>query len=439
MAFTPSTFEVEASETKVAPSVQASRDADAVTILKSELAKELGKTPKDAADKARTDANIAALKRELAAKGQKEFAAPKVKSAPTQPAAFVPKTFEPASFTAEPTLTPEPTNVPEMRQSPPPEPGMADKALAALQGAAKGATAGLIVYPQAVALAATRAATGAESPTWQEGLKTALADVRAGQQELSDQMPVSYGAGQVAGAVGLGALTGGTSLPVMVGTGAVTGAVSGYTQNDSLKDAAVGGTLGALGGAVGKGVTAGYDQVVKSVAAKHIADIIARAQEGGTGAAGRIVQQTNKLAKLQELSGKELQNFIEKNMDKASANMVKSAANRAWESLKGAAYGAGIGGGAALATGSDVKQGAMGGAAVGGLSAAKAAMASAKGGVMLNLANKLNLGSILPGATSTAANAAANIAPNVVNAATTPQEPPPIGSRLRAIVDRLRQ
>lgn len=430
MAFDPSLFEPEtnANPMKVTPSVQASRDADAVTILKSELAKELGKTPKDPADKARTDANIAALKRELAAKGQKEFTAPKVKAAQT----FDHSLFEPEQAPVQ--FTPEPTNIPEMRPSPPPEPGMADKALAGLQGFAKGATAGLVVYPQAAAMQATRALTGGPSD-W----KSALADVRAGQQELSNQMPVSYGAGQVAGAVGLGALSGGTSLPAMVGTGAGIGAVSGFTQNDSLKDAAVGGTLGALGGFVGKGVSAGYDQVVKSVAAKHIADIIARAQSDitKTGAAGLVVQQTKRLEKLQGLSGKKLQEFIDEGMDKASSNIIKSAANRAWQSLKGAAYGAGIGGGAALATGSDVKQGAMGGAAVGGLSAAKAAMASAKGGILLNLANKFNLGSILPGATKVASNTAANLAPNVIDAAQTPQNIP-AGSRLRALAEKAR-
>ena len=150
----------------------------------------------------------------------------------------------------------------------------------------RSASLGTSDYPAAFVLQKSRQNQGIPT-TFQE----ALADVRASTQQIREQAPIAYGAGQVAGALaGPGAATAklvsrapalGTVAGI-TGTGAVTGGISGFTEGEDLRQAAAGAGLGALtGGVVGgafQGVKAGVDKAVRLDAARQLEKIISGKQ-----------------------------------------------------------------------------------------------------------------------------------------------------------------
>ena len=81
---------------------------------------------------------------------------------------------------------------------------------------------------------------------------------RAANKAAQEANPITFGAGQVGGAIGTGLLTGGSSVGGMAAVGAAQGLGSSeadLTQGDvggALRDTAIGGTIGAVAGGASK-------------------------------------------------------------------------------------------------------------------------------------------------------------------------------------------
>lgn len=131
---------------------------------------------------------------------------------------------------------------------------------------------------------------------------------RAKNEAASTAHPLTYGAANLAGAVGTGALTGGASLPAAVGYGAanalgssnadVTKGEVGEAAKDTATGAIAGGVLHGAGQLVGKGLSSMFkgssDEVAQQgakalgLSQAHIADL------GERGDLQRVVQQAEK-------------------------------------------------------------------------------------------------------------------------------------------------
>jgi hypothetical protein len=181
---------------------------------------------------------------------------------------------------AQPGAAPKPVTPqaqPQAQPQMPPESGF-DRTLAGISGFGQGATSGLIQYPQALALKATRAMTGGAPMTYEQSLQ----EVQQGQGQLQQQYPMTYGAGEVGGS--LASFLGGTKLataglsagqkavglgtklaaPTMVGavqSGTAEATKPGTTLSDIGTSAAIGGGLGFGGGLLGAGVEAGVTKL----------------------------------------------------------------------------------------------------------------------------------------------------------------------------------
>jgi hypothetical protein len=174
------------------------------------------------------------------------------------PAANMP--IQPAPAVVQPTQPTPPTQPPASRE---------DQTLAGLSGFARGATAGLIQYPQALVLRATRAVTGGAPTTFSE----ALQDVRQSQGQLQEQYPTTYGVGEIGGTIaGLGKAAkvvglGANPVQRVAGLAGIQAATSKATESPATTAAqavesggvATAGAL-ALGGA-GKAVEVGLSKV----------------------------------------------------------------------------------------------------------------------------------------------------------------------------------
>lgn len=158
-----------------------------------------------------------------------------------------------------------------------------------MTGVGRGASLGLSDYLAALGIQGTRAMTGGAPVTFQE----ALGDVRGFTQQMREQSPLAYGAGQMVGSVGgpgaaaaklvsrapkLGTIAG------ITGTGAVTGGVSGFTEGEDLGQAAIGAGLGAATGGLVGGAFQGskrlVDKLAREDAARSIETLLRSKQQG---------------------------------------------------------------------------------------------------------------------------------------------------------------
>lgn len=127
----------------------------------------------------------------------------------------------------------------------------------ATEGFARGITAGGYDYGKAALMPTT---------TNTLTFKDKLADVRARRAEQERQFPISSGIGNVAGAVTLGALTGGTSLPGQMATTGVIGGVNKFTEspdttmNDAMNAGLINAGAAGVFGVAGKG----FDMLTKN-------------------------------------------------------------------------------------------------------------------------------------------------------------------------------
>lgn len=172
-----------------------------------------------------------------------------------------------------------------------------------MTGVGRSASLGTSDYLAALALMGTRSATGGAPITFQD----ALADVRTMNEQLREQSPIAYGAGQVVGSLGgpgavamqavkrapaLGTIAG------MTGTGAVTGGISGFTENEDLAQAAAGAGLGALtGGTVGaafQGTKRLIDKAARESAARSVEKLLTSKQAGNREALENLFGRTDK-------------------------------------------------------------------------------------------------------------------------------------------------
>lgn len=161
----------------------------------------------------------------------------------------------------------------------------------ALRGYGHGATAGMITYPQAMLLAASRdqgqqpdirnmptARRGTRPTTGyyiggtpqqtqlpqSTAFQDALTDVRSGNEQIAQENPLAWYGGNVAGGATLGYLTGGIGPQTgLMGAGANIakqaglGAAQGYNTSGNTEDATLGAIMGGTLGALGSGIGAG--------------------------------------------------------------------------------------------------------------------------------------------------------------------------------------
>jgi len=140
---------------------------------------------------------------------------------------------------------------------------------AAVRGYGKGATLGLIQYPQALLKQAVNGGTFGEN----------LADLRQSEEQLAQEHPVAYYGGNLVGGLQSAVGTGGGGLVGLMGRGAIQGGVAGFTQNEDLGDAAAGAGLGAALGGVARGVDKGRSMYLQKALREHYQGTKAAATE----------------------------------------------------------------------------------------------------------------------------------------------------------------
>lgn len=127
----------------------------------------------------------------------------------------------------------------------------------ATESFARGITAGGYDYGKAALMPTTTSTLT---------FKDKLADVRARRAEQERQFPISSGFGNAAGAVTLGALTGGASLPGQMATTGTIGAVNKFTEskdttmNDAMNAGLINAGAAGVFGLAGKG----FDMLTKN-------------------------------------------------------------------------------------------------------------------------------------------------------------------------------
>ena len=248
----------------------------------------------------------------------------------------------------------------------------------------RSASLGLSDYLAALGIKGTRAVTGGAPVTFQE----ALADVRGLTKQMKEESPLTYGAGQVAGALTgpgaaavkliksapkLGTITG------MAGTGAVTGGVSGFTEDEDLKQAAVGAGLGALTGGVVGGVIQGtkrsVDKIARESAARSVEKLLTSKQAGNREALEKLFGRTDKEFRREEnttvfeegkhlvdalregsISARDIPGFVQAARQLEQKSMPQHLMNIGETALRGAG-GAGVGGGLELLSGGFIPPG----------------------------------------------------------------------------------
>lgn len=183
--------------------------------------------------------------------------------------------------------------------------------MAGVSGFGLGATAGLIQYPQALALQATRAVTGGAPMSFRESLQ----EVRQGQQALREQNPLAYGASQAAGGIaGLGKISAGASLAHTAGRAGLMGATAKYTQapettlGEAITQGGIEGGLtlgvGGLGTAVTKGVGAALGKGGEVSFRNYVKGLVESGSEGGQKTLksifGPLYKEANTIAKAEK-------------------------------------------------------------------------------------------------------------------------------------------
>ena len=163
----------------------------------------------------------------------------------------------------------------------PAEPSAVDSLFTTVRGYGQGVTAGLIQYPQAALMQAANGGTFSGN----------LADLRGENDTLAKTQPKAWYGGNIAGVGTLAYLSGGGAtptlaklgagemLPAMIGTttgkmiagNVAQGAVSGFTEKDSLTDAALGGIIGGTIGAGGKIISGSADWLGNEIARANVA------------------------------------------------------------------------------------------------------------------------------------------------------------------------
>jgi hypothetical protein len=167
-------------------------------------------------------------------------------------------------------------------QPQPQAPSRENQVMAGISGFGKGATAGLIQYPQALALRATRAVTGGEPMTFSQSLQ----EVRQGQGQLQQENPLTYGVGELGGTIaGLGKAAkvvglGANPVQRLAGLAGVQAGISKATESPETTAAQAiesGGmsTAGALAlGGAGKAVEAGLSKYGERTLGKSVQTLI---------------------------------------------------------------------------------------------------------------------------------------------------------------------
>jgi hypothetical protein len=193
-------------------------------------------------------------------------------------------------------------------QPQPQAPSRENQVMAGISGFGKGATAGLIQYPQALALRATRAVTGGEPMTFSQSLQ----EVRQGQGQLQQENPLTYGAGEIGGTIaGLGKAAkvvglGANPVQRLSGLAGVQAGISKATESPETTAAQAiesGGmsTAGALAlGGAGKAVEAGISKVGERALSKSVQTLIdagtPEARQGLTATFGRPFNSAREIA-----------------------------------------------------------------------------------------------------------------------------------------------
>jgi hypothetical protein len=164
----------------------------------------------------------------------------------------------------------------------PQAPSRENQVMAGISGFGKGATAGLIQYPQALALRATRAVTGGEPMTFSQSLQ----EVRQGQGQLQQENPLTYGAGEIGGTIaGLGKAAkvvglGANPVQRLAGLAGVQAGISKATEGPDTRaaqavESAGMSTAGALAlGGAGKAVEAGLSKVGERALSKSVQTLV---------------------------------------------------------------------------------------------------------------------------------------------------------------------
>lgn len=251
--------------------------------------------------------------------------------------------------------------------------------MTAARGLTYGLTAGAAKPLASYAMVGLDKLIGEGKLTRQEALQL-LEEQRAEDIAAS---PITYGAGQVVGGLGLGsrlaALKGGTTIPGAIGYGGAAGAVSGYSETEKAIDAVTGAVLGgalqgtasALAGGVKMGAEAfGKQWVTKT--AKDIDDQVAKEMKD---VAKERLLTTGKRMTPQEIKNEGLARKIQLAEQYTLSNIFKLTGQRALEEAKTgvpiAIGGAAAGSLGALASGQNPLAGAALGAG-GALAATKA-------------------------------------------------------------------
>jgi len=200
-------------------------------------------------------------------------------------------------------------------QMPPASAG--NRTMAGISGFGQGATAGLIQYPQALLLKATRAMTGGAPMTYEQSLQ----EVRQGQGQLQQQYPYTYGAGELGGglagfATGTGALqtgklgakvSGAIAAPTIVG--GVQGATTQATKPEiTLGDVAIAGGLGAafggVGGAAAKGINYAGRQYGDTTLTNTLSNLLEQDTAASRKALKKVLDEPYKIAKAKVMEQK---------------------------------------------------------------------------------------------------------------------------------------
>ena len=132
------------------------------------------------------------------------------------------------------------------------------KPVSKLESGARGAIQGLSLGFGDEIAGAAESAAGSLGLVKDKTYEQARDESRANNRSAQEANPVTYGAGQVAGAVGEGLATGGTSVGGMAALGAAQGLGSSESEDIAgmARDTAVGGAIGAVTGGVAKGIGA---------------------------------------------------------------------------------------------------------------------------------------------------------------------------------------
>jgi hypothetical protein len=199
-------------------------------------------------------------------------------------------------------------------QPQPQAPSRENQVMAGISGFGKGATAGLIQYPQALALRATRAVTGGEPMTFSQSLQ----EVRQGQGQLQQENPLTYGVGELGGTIaGLGKAAkvvglGANPVQRLSGLAGVQAGISKATESpdttaaQAIESAGMS-TAGALAlGGAGKAVEAGLSKVGERALGKSVQTLVEagtpEARQGLAATFGRPLQSAREVALEQQPS-----------------------------------------------------------------------------------------------------------------------------------------